>query len=322
MEIFYEVFRYAFLIAMPLMVVALGGMFSERSGTINIALDGIMIIGTFCGYMFIYLMQKAGVVMNPQLLLIFAILIAGIAGTIYSLLLGVSAINFKADQTIGGTALNIISVALVVFLARMTIGTQNIQIDTVGLFYIKDGGFLGSIPVIGDMFFKDTYITTFIGLLILLVSTFLLNKTRFGLRLRSCGEHPQAADSVGINVPRMRYWGVAISGLLGGIGGMLFMVPLISEFSGTVFGYGFLALAVLIFGQWKPSKIFLGALFFAFMMSLSSLHGKIPFLDNLGIPSAIYDMVPYFATLVVLAFTSKKSRAPKAEGIPYDKALR
>ena len=181
---------------------------------------------------------------------------------------------------------------------------------------------LGSIPVIGDLFFKNTYITTYIGIAILVISAIVLYKTRFGLRLRACGEHPQAADAAGINVYHMQYAGVIISGMLGGLGGLVFVVPTSTNFNATVSGYGFLALAVLIFGQWKPWKIMGASLFFGLMKAIAASYSGIPFLSNLGIPSYLFKMIPYIATLVVLIFTSKHSQAPRAEGVPYDKGAR
>jgi simple sugar transport system permease protein len=170
--------------------------------------------------------------------------------------------------------------------------------------------------------FQNTYLTTFLGFLILCFSTLLLYKTRFGLRLRSCGEHPQAADSVGINVYRMRYAGVMISGALAGLGGLVYIIPTSTQFNAEVSGYGFLALAVLIFGQWKPLRILAAAFFFGFMKAIASSYSGISFMKSIPIPSNVYKMVPYIATLIVLAFTSKKSQAPRAEGIPYDKGGR
>ena len=159
-------------------------------------------------------------------------------------------------------------------------------------------------------------------MLILAASWVVLYKTRFGLRLRACGEHPQAADSVGVNVYKMRYAGTLLSGALAGIGGVIFVVPTSTNFNATVSGYGFLAIAVLIFGQWKPGRIALAALFFGFMKTLSVSYGLIPGIKDLSISGEIYKMVPYIATLIVLAFTSKNSAAPRAEGIPYDKGQR
>lgn len=172
------------------------------------------------------------------------------------------------------------------------------------------------------MFFQNCYISTYIGILIFAVAAFVIKNTRFGLRLRACGEHPGAADSVGVNVYKIRYAGVIISGVLGGIGGLIFVVPTSTNFNASVAGYGFLAIAVLIFGQWRSNKILMAAFFFGIMKTLSSAYSTIPFLKTLPIPNEVYKMIPYIATLVVLAFFSKNSQAPKAEGIPYDKGSR
>ena len=303
MDTLYMVFQQAMFFTIPLLLVALGGMFSERSGVINIALEGIMIMGAFTSILFISLTSGK---ISGQLQLILAILIA--------------AINMKADQTISGTALNMFAPAFAIFVARRITGTQQIQFTNT--FRIASVPVLGDIPVIGNLFFKNTYITTYIGFAILIISTIVLYYTRFGLRLRSCGEHPQAADSVGINVYKMQYAGVIISGALGGLGGLVFVVPTSTNFNATVAGYGFLALAVLIFGQWHPVKIFGASIFFGLMKTVAATYSSIPFLSTSGIPSYIYKMIPYIATLIVLVFTSKNSQAPKAEGIPYDKGAR
>lgn len=172
------------------------------------------------------------------------------------------------------------------------------------------------------MFFENCYITTLIGVIVLILAIFIMYRTRFGLRLRACGEHPQAADSVGINVYKMRYAGVVISGALGGLGGLVFIVPTSTNFNATVAGYGFLALAVMIFGQWRPVRIAFAALFFGFMKTIAAAYNTIPLLADLPITSDFYKMVPFIATLIVLAFSSKKSKAPAAVAIPYDKGGR
>ena len=163
-----------------------------------------------------------------------------------------------------------------------------------------------------------------IALVALIAASIVLYRTRFGLRLMACGEHPQAADSVGINVYKMRWAGVLISGVLGGLGGICYILAGVSEwkFENGVAGFGFLALAVMIFGQWKPWRIGLAALLFGLFRALSNVYFGFPFLTALNIPGSVYNMMPYIISLLVLAFTSKKSRAPKAEGIPYDKGQR
>jgi simple sugar transport system permease protein len=317
MSIVYFLAQQTMFFSIPLLIVALGGMFSERSGVINIALEGIMIIGAFTGILFISFVQQF---IPGQPVLLLAVLISMAAGVAVSLLHAYASINMKADQIISGTAINMLAPAVAIYIARMIRTVQ--QIPFVNQFRIEKVPLLGGIPFIGDLFFKNAYITTFIGFLILVISAAVLYKTRFGLRLRSCGEHPQAADSAGINVYAMRYAGVMISGALAGLGGLVFVIPTSTQFNAEVSGYGFLALAVLIFGQWKPGRILSAAFFFGMMKAISSASSGIAFLSAVSIPSVVYKIIPYITTLVVLAFSSKTSQAPRAEGIPYDKGRR
>lgn len=319
MDTIYFLVQQMMFFSIPLLIVALGGMFSERSGVVNIALEGIMVTGAFCSIFFISNVQH---VMSGQLLLLLAILVAVVSGMLFSLLHAYAAINLRSDQTISGTALNMIAPAGAIYLARMLQPNGVQQVQFINTFRIVKVPVLGDIPVLGPLLFQNSYITTYIGLAIFLISALVLYKTRFGLRLRACGEHPQAADSVGINVYRMRYAGVLISGALAGLGGLVYVIPTSTNFNATVAGYGFLALAVLIFGQWKPLRIFLAAFFFGLMKTIASSYSGVPWLQNLGIPSDIYKMIPFIATLIVLAFTSKKSQAPRASGVPYDKGAR
>lgn len=319
MDILFLVVQQTMFFSIPLLIVALGGVFTERGGVTNIALDGIMIMGAFTSILFINQMQDK---MSGQMLLILAILIAIITGMVFSLLLAYSAINMKADQIIGGTALNMFAPAFAIYASRMiqTNGVQQITFDNT--FRIPSVPILGDIPIIGNLFFRNCYITTYIGIFILIISIIVIYKTKFGLRLRACGEHPQAADSVGINVYKMRYMGVMISGGLAGLGGLVFVIPTSTNFNATVSGYGFLALAVMIFGQWKPLRVLFAAFFFGFMKTVASAYSVIPLLSTLGIPSDVYKMIPFIATLIVLAFTSKSSQAPRAVAQPYDKGSR
>ena len=328
MNILIDIISSTILFAVPLMLVALGGMFTERSGVINIALEGIMIIGALCSCLFMRYLDGIGFgLAHPLQAMLLAILVAAAAGGLFSLLLAFAAINLKADQVIGGTALNILapSLAIVITWAVQGQGETTILIPlwarisraTLGL--NEGGGFLS------DLIFKHMYLTTPVAFLVLILSVILLYRTRFGLRLRSCGEHPQAADSVGINVYRMRYAGVAISGVLAGVGGLAFTVAAGSGFQATVAGYGFLALAVMIFGNWKPINIFGASLFFALFKIIGSYSSTLPFLPdfrNVNSSEYIYLMLPYVVTMIVLILTSKRSAAPKAEGIPYDKGKR
>lgn len=317
MDILYFIVQQTMFFAIPLLIVALGGMFSERSGVVNIALEGIMIIGGFASISFIALFQNS---MSGQLLLILAVVVAGVSGGIFSLLHAFASINLKADQTISGTALNMFAPAFAVFVARMAQGIQQIQFNDT--FHIGKVPVLGDIPFIGPLLFQNCYITTYLGFGIVIASEIVINHTKFGLRLRACGEHPQAADSVGINVFKIRYAGVIISGVLAGIGGLIFVVPTSTNFNATVAGYGFLALAVLIFGQWRTSKILFAAFFFGTMKTFASAYSVIPILKDLHISNEVYKMIPYIATLIILAFSSRNSQAPRAEGIPYDKGSR
>ncbi len=321
MDTLYYLIQNMLPVAMPLLLVALGGMFSEIGGVVNIALEGIMLFGAFFAALFVYFVQDLG--LNPQTILLLGMVVAAVAGLIYSLLLSFAAVTMKSDQVITGTALNMLIPAAILLFSKMFFMSDGIT--TKVNFFIREIPVLGQIPVIGKMFFQKTYLTVIISVFFLIISVIIFYKTKFGLRLRACGEHPHAADSVGINVYKMRYLGTSLSGILGGIGGFFYSVGVmdgnVNGHTGVA-GFGFLALAVMIFGQWKPIRIFLAALFFAFLRTLAYSVSLIPFLYNLGINQTYYKMLPYIATMIVLAFTSKKSRAPKAEGIPYDKSQR
>ena len=327
-EMLGDILGSTIIFAIPLMLVALGGMFSERSGVINIALEGIMIIGALIGCLVLRTFNLSGFgPAHPIIAMLITIGISALAGAVFSLLLAFAAINLKADQTIGGTALNMLAPAFAVVLSWAIQGQGNTVINiptwirmTESTFGLAEGtGFWH------NLIFKSLYLTTPIALVILLISIIILYKTKFGLRLRACGEHPQAAASVGINAYKMRYAGVIISGILGGIGGMAYTIAAGAGFQSSVAGYGFLALAVMIFGNWKPVSIFFASMFFAFFKILGNYSGSLSFLpqfENIKDSNYIYLMIPYIVTLIVLVLTSKKSAAPKAEGIPYDKGQR
>lgn len=332
--------------AVPLMIVALAGVFAERSGIINLALEGIMIFGAFIGVLFVRMMQGMPFITNAkaagnwgmmQGLELMAMLAAGIMGAIFSLLLSFAAINLRADQTIGGTALNMMAPALVLFLVRIVANQNTLQMvtgDSASWFMIKKST-LGidkntDLGFFGETFLNKTYIATYICIILFVVLSIILYKTKFGLRLRACGENPQAADSLGISVRKMRYIGTTISGFLAGMGGFVYSLTTANcTANGDVAGFGFLALAVMIFGNWKPLNIAGASLLFGLFKCIAAAYSSIDIngdgvyaLAELGISSHLYRMLPYIITLVVLAFTSKKSRAPKAEGIPYDKGQR
>ena len=307
--------QYTAIFAAVLILVALGGMFSERSGVINLGLEGIMVFGAMAGAM---VMVIFGGKVPDGLLILMVLVAAAAAGMLSSLLIAVACINFKADQTLIGTAVNMIATAA----ATVIIKAFNTA---------RSGGndFSAKLDyVAGHNAFRigDSEWTWFIPLaaVLLIVSIIFFYKTKFALRLRSCGEHPQAAASVGINVYKMRYAGVLISGFLGGLGGIIYIAAANStwHFDSGVAGAGFLALAVMIFGQWKPERIAWSALVFALFRALSNVYSGISLLERLPINGTVYNMLPYIVALIVLAFTSQKSRAPKAEGIPYDPGTR
>ena len=334
------------LYAIPLMIVALAGVFAERSGIINLALEGIMIFGAFMGVLFVRLLQANEAIvalrtaknwMALQGIEVLAMLVAAACGAIFSLLLSFASINLRADPTSGGTALNLLAPAFVLFFIRIIANQNTLQMltgDAADWFMIKkttlgfdknaDLGFLG------NTFLHKVYLATYLCIIIFVILSVILYKTRFGLRLRSCGENPQASDSLGINVTKMRYTGTTISGALAGMGGFVYALTTANCAStGDVAGFGFLALAVMIFGNWKPLNIAGASLLFGLFKCVAAAYYSIDIngdgvylLAELGISSHFYRMLPYLITLIVLAFTSKSSRAPKAEGIPYDKSTR
>ena len=340
------IIQQTLMFAVPLMIVALAGVFAERSGIINLALEGIMIFGAFIGVLFVRSMQsfdvfnaavRSGDWLTLQGLEILAMLVAAILGAVFSLLLSFASINLKADQTIGGTALNLMAPALVLFLVRILANQNTLQMstgDAASWFMIKKSTF--GIPknqdlgFWGETFLNKVYLATYLCIILFVVLSILLYKTRFGLRLRACGENPQAADSLGINVYKMRYAGTTISGALAGLGGFVYSLTTANcTANGDVAGFGFLALAVMIFGNWKPLNIAGASLLFGLFKCIAAAYNTIDINDDgiymltqIGISSHMYRMLPYLVTLAVLAFTSKKSRAPKAEGIPYDKGSR
>lgn len=308
--------QYTLIFASVLILVALGGCFSEHSGVINIGLEGIMVMGALGGA----LMMKylPGSTATP-FIIILVVLASVVFGMIFSLLLGVASIHFNADQTLVGTALNLLGPALAVVIVRAINTAESVDnvSSTIAYRHAKQAFLVN----IGKFEFSWFMLISFF---VLVASYIVLYKTKFGLRLMACGEHPQAADSVGINVYKMRYAGVLISGALGGLGGLVYITAGVSEwkFENGVAGFGFLALAVMIFGQWKPVNIGLAALLFGLFRALSNVYTGFPALIALKLPSTLYNMFPYIISLIVLVFVSKNSRAPKAEGIPYDKGQR
>ena len=308
--------QYTIIFASVLTLVALGGCFSEHSGVINLGLEGIIVMGALGGAL---AMNMFSSIENPFLMIGIVCITAIIFGMLYSCLLAIASVNFNADQTLVGTAMNLLSTSVAAVIVRTYNSSKNVDDVSTILKYVSQKKLF--IFRIGGFEFNWMML---IALILLVVMYIVLYKTKFGLRLRACGENPQAANSVGIDVYRMRWAGVLISGFLGGLGGITYIMSGVSEwkFEAGVAGFGFLSLAVMIFGQWKPQKIALAALLFGFFRALSNVYTGIDFLAALNIPSTVYNMLPYIISLIVLAFTSRNSAAPKAEGIPYDKGQR
>ena len=307
--------QYTLIYASVLFLVALGGCFSEHSGVINLGLEGIMVMGALGGAL---VMKYMSGLSDPSMILM-VVLGSAFFGVCYSLLLAVAAINFQADQTLVGTAMNMLATAAATVFVKAINMKENVNNVSSTIQYIHQKK---AFSIALGKFQLDFFMV--FTVLVLIASVIILYRTRFGLRLMACGEHPQAADSVGINVYKMRYAGVMISGALGGLGGIAYITAGVSEwkFENGVAGFGFLALAVMIFGQWKPVNIALSALLFGLLRALSNVYTGFDLLKNLNLPSTLYNMLPYIISLVVLAIASRNSRAPKAEGIPYDKGKR
>ncbi len=304
-----QIFPYAIAYTIPMLVTSLGGLYSERSGVTNIGLEGLMLVGYFASAITIKLTEATlGINALPV-----GLLVGVLAGAIFSLLHAFASINLRADQIISGTAINMLAASLTVYLARTISGSGNVRIF-MGIVR-KNIPFFSKIPILGPLFFSQTYWTTWLCLLIWALSWILLYKTSFGLRLRACGEHPSAVASAGVNVHLMRYFGVVMSGALAGLGGAVILITYSGEFNGTVAGLGFLALAALIFGQWKPLGILGATFFFGIATTIANVSQVIPSLNV--IPPVIFKVFPYIATLLALVIFSKKSAAPKAVGEPF-----
>ena len=307
--------QYTLIFSSVLILVALGGCISEHSGVINLGLEGIMVIGALGGALTMRYCNTSSAFVMVMLCMLAAMLF----GCIYSSLLGVACINFKADQTLVGTALNLLGTAAATVFVKALNTAANPDDHSSEIEYVR----ARKMFIMNIKGFEFNWFMLVAVIAVILVAI-MLYKTKFGLRLMACGEHPQAADSVGINVYKMRWAGVLLSGVLGGLGGICYILAGVSiwKFENGVAGFGFLALAVMIFGQWKPTRIALAALLFGLFRALSNTYIGFPSLAALNLPSNVYNMMPFIVSLIVLAVTSKNSRAPKAEGIPYDKGSR
>ncbi|MGE6488016.1 ABC transporter permease [Paenisporosarcina sp. NPDC076898] len=316
LEVLYFLIPAAIAYAAPLILTAIGGVFSERSGVVNIGLEGLMVMGAFIGILF-----------NLSFVHIFgqgtewmALLAAMVVAALFSLLHAVASVSFRADQVVSGVAINLLAVALCLFLVKMIYGKG--QTDFVQERFLRDDiPFLKDIPILGPMFFQNVYWTSVLAIGIAILAWVVLYYTPFGLRLRAVGEHPMAADTMGINVTRMRYIAVMISGGLAGIGGAIYSQSISLDFShSTINGQGFMALAAMIFGKWHPLGAMGAALFFGFAQALSIVGGSLPIISE--IPSVFLLILPYVLTILALAGFIGKANAPKAIGTPYIKGKR
>jgi ABC-type uncharacterized transport system permease subunit len=296
--------------ATPLILAGIGGLYSERSGVVNIALEGLMTIGAFTAAVFTILTGNAWL----------GLLAAIIAGILMALPHAVASVSFKADQVVSGVAINFLALGLSVYMVKHMFegaGQTPVVPDKLDEISVP---VLSKIPVIGPALFK-AFPVTYLAIALVIVTAVLIYRTPFGMRLRAVGEHPHAAETAGINVVRMRYIAVMISGALAAMGGASLSIAIGSEFSQTtVAGQGFIALAALIFGKWRPYGVLGASLFFGFAVSLA-LTGQIFELTNY-VPSEILSMLPYILTILALAGFVGKAEAPRAIGKPYEKGSR
>ncbi|AYV71109.1 MULTISPECIES: ABC transporter permease [Niallia] len=317
MDVLLIVIPSSLLFAAPLIFTALGGNFSERAGVVNIGLEGLMVMGAFSSIVFNLTFADSLGAWTPWV----SLLVAMVVGALFSILHAVASITFRADQTVSGVAINLLAAGLAMFLVKLIYDGKG-QTGTIRYSFKKiDIPLLKDIPVIGDLFFSNTYWTSYLAIVVAIIVWFVMYKTPFGLRLRSVGEHPMAADTMGINVTKMRYVAVILSGAFGGIGGGVFAQSITNDFThATISGQGFMALAALIFGKWNPLGAMGAAIFFGFAQSLSIVGSSLPFLEN--IPSVYLLIAPYVLTIVALTGFIGRADAPKASGVPYIKGSR
>ncbi|MFC4557185.1 ABC transporter permease [Virgibacillus kekensis] len=306
----------ALFFSAPLIFTALGGVFSERSGVVNIGLEGLMIMGAFVGIVFNLTFDEMLGAWTPWI----SIIVAMVVSAIFSIIHAVASVSFRADQVVSGVAINFLALGLGVFLTKQWYGKG--QTDMVNEpFYTNDIFLLSEIPVLGPIFFQDVYITSYVAIALAFIAWYVLYKTPFGMRLRAVGEHPMAADTNGINVYKMRYVAVILSGAFGGLGGSVFALTIALNFShATIVGQGFMSLAAVIFGKWHPLGAMGAALFFGFAQSLSVISAGVPFLED--VPQVFLLIAPYVLTILALAGFIGRAEAPKANGVPYIKGSR
>ncbi|MGF3066089.1 ABC transporter permease [Facklamia sp. P12945] len=299
----------------PLIFTAIGGVFSERSGVVNVGLEGIMVIGALASVVFNLNFADQFGDLTPWL----ALIAGGLAGILLSAIHALATVHLRSDHIISGTVINLIAPALGVFLVRVLFDGKGETPSIRESFGYATFPILSDIPFIGPIFFKATSAPAYAGILLAGIAWFVLFKTPFGLRLRSVGEHPQAADTLGVNVYGMKYAGVLLSGFFGGLGGGVLANTITLNFSlSTVAGQGFMAMAAMIFGKYNPLGAMGAAIFFGFAQSLAVLGSRIPYIES--IPSVYLQIAPYLVTIIVLVGVVGQSRGPAANGITYVKS--
>lgn len=308
--------------AIPLFVMAIGGIYSEKGGVTNLALEGLQGMGAFIGA-FVAVLAAGYFGSNSQVPYYLAIVCAMAGGMLYSLLYGLLCIRLKANQIIGGVVINILAMSLTAFftklLNRLVFGaaSEKFVLGVSARFTIP---LLSGIPVIGAAF-KDVYPFEILILLIAVVAWYVLYKTRYGMNLRACGDNPHAVDAAGENVTRIRLIAVLVSGALSGLAGISFAYSISANFSSNIYvGYGYLAIAAMIFGNWKILPTLGSCLLFGFARS-----GGYYLVQKMQMPSSYSDLamtLPYIVTMLLLIFFSKYNRAPRALGEIYDKGKR
>lgn len=319
MDIIYDMFSITLMVATPILIAGLGGLFSERSGVVNIALEGMMQVGAFACAGLVYVLEPS-FAPGSSMPIVCGLLLGSIVGLLLSVIHAYASINLKADQTISGTAINLLATGFSLYTCQIIFNQQRTPAFTKAISKISVP-VLKDIPVIGDLFFENVYPTFYLGIIIMLITWFVVFKTPFGLRLRSCGEFPQASASMGIDVVKMRYFGVLVSGLLAGLAGGVMVMSQDTQFtSASIHGYGFIAIAALIFGKWNPFGLLGASIFFGFAQTLGLYVKDIPFLAVF--PPEFFNALPYLLTIVALIIFSGKYSGPKAAGEIYDAGKR
>ncbi|KXK60113.1 ABC transporter permease [Micromonospora rosaria] len=299
-----NIVRGTFILALPLIFGALAGVLCERSGVVNVAIEGQLLMGAFSGALFGSISGSVWV----------GLVAAALGGAFISLLLAVFAIRYLVDQVVMGIVLNLLAVGVTGFLYERLMQTDAARYNSAPRFSNWEIPLLSDIPLLGPALFRGN-IFLYLGLLLVLVLHIALFRTRWGLRTRSVGEHPTAADTLGVKVLRVRYRNVLLAGVVAGIGGASYTLALYSFTKNMIGGKGFIALAALIFGRWSPTGALLAALFFGFADQLGTYLGAI----NSIIPSQFLAMLPYLATILAVAGLVGRVRAPAADGKPYIK---